>query len=114
MTIVTDTLKTGEYIVYEANGTRSRDVVAGVLGSTFLPAGTILGQLTADDTFVPYDEGASTGAEDVAGILFEGQSGTKDIVITARDTEVVLSKLTYTGTEATVVAGLKALGIITR
>jgi len=66
--------------------------------------------------YVEYDAAGTTGAQTVAGVLYEGvpDGVAVDRTVIVRDAEVVLTHLTYTGTEATVVAGLKALGIVTR
>lgn len=66
--------------------------------------------------YVPYDAAATNGAATVAGILLmDIASGvTAKRAIVARDATVKNYKLIYTGTEATVVAGLAALGIIAR
>lgn len=114
MAAVSDTKRTAEFMVSEANGYRSREDRTAALGGTVLPAGTLLGRLTAGGNYVPYVEGAATGAQTVSGILFEGNSGTALRTIIVRDAEVNLNHITYTGTEATVIAGLNALGIAVR
>jgi hypothetical protein len=104
---------TGSFIVREANGYRSRDV-GNVVGGTApgLPAGQVLGRLTSGGNYVPFNSGASTGAEIVAGILFAPQVGTDTATIINADAEVTLADLTYTSAqEAAVIAGLRALGI---
>jgi len=66
--------------------------------------------------YVAYDAAATNGAAKVAGILLIGleEDGEEKRAIVARDTTVKSYKLDYTGTEATVLAGLAALGIIAR
>lgn len=66
--------------------------------------------------YAPYAAAATDGTATVAGILFEGAPASYDDVATIinRDAEVALAHLTYTGTEAVVVAGLLALGIKVR
>jgi hypothetical protein len=105
-------IRTAEFIVSEANGYRAREEATVVAGAG-LVAGAVLGRL-ANGNYVAYDEGADTGAEDVSGILFGGAIGTGPATVIVRDAEVNLAHLTYTGTEATVVAGLNALGIAVR
>jgi hypothetical protein len=106
--------RTAEFIVSEANGYRSREeatVAAGVAPG--LAAGAVLGRL-ANGNYVAYDEGAATGAEDVSGILFAPAVGTIPATVIVRDAEVNYKHLTVTGTKATIVAGLNALGIAVR
>ena len=115
MTILTDTMRTAEFIVRLANGTRSVDEVTVDAASGALVAGNVLGKITATGDYVAYDESAVTGAEDVSGILFEGIGAVEDLRTVVNDAaEVELSALTFTGTEATVIAGLLALGIKAR
>jgi len=66
--------------------------------------------------YAPYAAAATDGTATVAGILWEGTPASYDDVATIinRDAEVNLAHLTYTGTEAVVVAGLLALGIKAR
>ncbi len=66
--------------------------------------------------YVVYDATATDGSATVAGVLYEGVESTHDgdAVIIKRDAEVKHNKLVYTGTKATVVAGLADLGIISR
>jgi hypothetical protein len=104
------------FFVSEANGYRSRATGTVVGGAApGLPAGQVLGRLTANGNYVAFDSGAATGAEDVAGILYEGAVGTVDRTIVDNDAEVTLSDLAYTtAQEAAVISGLAALGIKVR
>jgi len=114
MVAVSDTKRTAEFLVSEANGYRSRESRTAALGATRLPAGTLLGRLTAGGNYVPYNEGAATGAQTVSGILFEDGINTALATIIVRDAEVNIDHITYTGTKATVIAGLNAIGIAVR
>lgn len=112
---------TANFIVSEANGMyRSRDVGTVAAGAApGLLAGTILGKLTAGGNFVAYDPAASTGAQTIAGILFEAAVGTVKKTIVVRDAEVNGAHLIYQAgandaAKATANAALKALGIIVR
>lgn len=66
--------------------------------------------------YVAYSASATDGSATVAGVLYEGVESTHDAdaTIIKRDAEVKHYKLNYTGTKATVVAGLADLGIISR
>lgn len=59
-----------EFLISEANGTRSRDqVTVTVPGSTTLKAGLVLSQLSATGKYVAYDNSGTDGTEDAAAIL---------------------------------------------
>ncbi len=65
--------------------------------------------------YVAYDNTATNGAAQVAGVLWATQIGTEKATILARDAEVDLAQLIYpSGTAAAVTAGLAALNIIVR
>lgn len=115
MAALTMTNRTASFIESEANGFRSRADVTVDATAGALVAGNIMGIVTATGDYEVYAAGETNGTEDVAGILYEGidASEAKRTMI-VRDCEVSLADLTYTGTEATVVAELAALGIITR
>lgn len=121
MAQLNETRGTANFLVSEANGMyRSRDegtVAAGTAPG--LIAGTILGKLTAGGNYVRYDPGANTGAEGIAGILFEAAVGTVKRTVVTRDAEVNGAHLIYqaganAAAKATANAALKALGIIVR
>ena len=116
------------YLVSEANGTRSRDVVTIAEGVHALP-GTVLGKVTATGHYVPLDpangsgEGQSPdGSQTAVAVLFaevDATLGEKPGVITARDAEVAAHALLWpTGiTEQQKTAALAQLaqaGIVAR
>jgi hypothetical protein len=92
-------------------------LAAGVVGT--LAAGTVLGKVTASDTYNVYNPASTDGTQTVAAILFEaGKAGDKRTA-TTRDAEVKTAKLVwFAGANATQInaglAALKALGIIAR
>lgn len=116
----------GEFVVSEANGSRSREAVTvTVPANTTYEAGTVLGQLSADGKYVQYDDAETDGREDAAGVLYEevvndtGGAVDVDGVIVARDAEVRRADLVYAdGTSAQdkldAEADLAAIGIIAR
>jgi hypothetical protein len=121
MASLTDLRGTACFIVSEAaNIYRSREQVTVAAGAApGLEPGTILGRLTADGNYVPLNTGASTGAEDVSGILFEGAIGTVERTVVVRDAEVNAHALIYPAgandaAKATINAALDELGIIVR
>ncbi|CAM5194750.1 Bacteriophage lambda head decoration protein D OS=Bosea thiooxidans OX=53254 GN=SAMN05660750_03335 PE=4 SV=1 [Bosea thiooxidans] len=112
---------TANFLVSEANGMyRSRDVGTVAAGAApGLQPGTILGKLDSGGNYVAYDPAVTTGAEDIAGILFEAAVGTVKRTIITRDCEVNGAHLVYQAgandaAKATANAALKALGIIVR
>lgn len=118
-----ETMKRGNaaFLVTEANGYRSRDVVTVTVPSGGLEAGTILGKLTDTSKYVRHDASAETGAEDETAILLAGvtEAGDAELTVIARDAEVNGAHLTYEdGADANQITAsntaLAALGIIVR
>lgn len=72
MSTQTETQHTAEFIVSEAEGTRSRDqVTVTVPADTTWEAGLVLGKITATSKYVEYDNGNGDGTETAAAILYE-------------------------------------------
>ena len=120
--VLTDGARAGCYIVSEAsNPQRSREQGALAAGNA-LAAGTVVGRLTATKEFTAYDPAAATGAEVVAGILFDNVSaGTaaKRAVFSVRDMEANGHELVWPSgstpsQKAAGEAALAKLGIIVR
>lgn len=99
MTVLEQNLKTtAHYLVSEANGYRSRDLVTVASGSGILLAGAVLGKITASGKYAPYAPAASDGSETAAAILYEGCDATDadvERMATRRDSEVVSELLVY-------------------
>lgn len=120
MATVTDTPRAGAFIVSEANGGRSREVVTVTATGGALAAGTVLGKITATGKYVRHDDAASDGSETAAAILYAPIGAVEaNVTVIARDTVVAGSYLTYEAsataleiTEAN--AELAAVGIIVR
>ncbi len=89
----------GEFIISEANGSRSRE--SGTLTSgENLVAGAVLGIVA--NKYVEYDNAASSGAETAVAILFDAVDATDDdadCVVLVRDAEVNASELIYEATQ---------------
>ena len=121
MAVLTEGTHTGEFLISEANGYRSRDTIV-VLTGEVLNAGTIIGKVTASGKNVRYDPVSSNGSETVAGIVFGNIDATDadaNAVIISRDSEVNNELLTYSdGADASAITTanteLEALGIIVR
>lgn len=116
------------YLVSEANGTRSRDVVTLAQGHNCQP-GTVLSKVTATGKYVPVDPTNGTGEGETPDgshiavvVLFaavDATAGDKPAVITARDAEVEAAALIWpaaiTPTQKTAALGqLAAVGIVAR
>lgn len=120
MAPVTQTVKTAEFLVSEANGCRSRAEVTVDATGGALVAGTILGVVTASGKYVRHNAGAVDGSENEAAVLYEGIGAVEDTrTVILRDAEVTQSLLTYeVGADAAQItasnAALAALGIIVR
>jgi len=100
-----ETRHTSEFLVSEADGTRSRDAgVITVPANTTLGVGYVLGRLTASPgKYVPYDNVGTDGSEVAYGILYEdvvnGTGAPVDIKATVinMDAEVRSADLVFLG-----------------
>ncbi|MFD2755391.1 head decoration protein [Comamonas terrae] len=116
------------YLVSEANGTRSREVVTIAQGQNLLP-GAVLGKVTATGKYVAVDPangsgegGTPDGSQTAVAVLFAAVDTTtaeKPGVITARDAEVAAHALAWpAGTtepqKTAALAQLAAMGIVAR
>lgn len=112
---LTETFRTGHFLLSEASGTRSREEVTIDLAAAAMVPGTVVSKLTATGKWVAYDDVGTDGSEVAAGILYaavaDSAADQKGVVL-VRDCEVTGSRLT--GSNANAVADLKALGIIVR
>lgn len=86
---------TGEFILSEANGNRSRDnVTVTVPSNTTLEPGHVLAKLSATGKYVEYDNSGSDGSEAAAGVLYgklvndTGAPVDMDGVVVNQDAEV--------------------------
>ncbi|MDQ7990174.1 MAG: head decoration protein [Candidatus Dactylopiibacterium sp.] len=108
--------RTGEHIISEASGTRSREVVTIVSGAGKLFPGQVLGKITASGKFDAYDNSdTTTGIGAAAAVLYsavDATNGDVKAVVHVRDCEVTSSLLTGIDTAGT--ADLATLGVIVR
>ncbi len=71
MASLTEGTHAGEFLLSESPGTQSRENgTVTVPANTTLADGTVLAQLSADDTYVEYDDVGTDGSEAAAGILY--------------------------------------------
>ena len=121
MTTLTEGRYTGEHIISEASGTRSRDVVTLIAGQS-LPPGAVLGKITASGKYTLLAPAATDGSEVACAVLFaavDASAADKAAVVTARDAEVAGAALTWpagmdAGEKTAATAELKLLGIVIR
>ncbi|WP_366656618.1 head decoration protein [Fodinicurvata sp. EGI_FJ10296] len=121
MTTLSEGRRTGEFLVSEAGGYRSRDQVR-VLTDQPLPAGTVLGRVTASGVYAPLDPAAEDGSETATGILYANLAPAPDpqaATVIARDAEVNGHCLEWPGAatpehRAAAVDDLAARGLIIR
>lgn len=119
MSMKIEPVRTGEYLVSEANGSRSRD--EGILASGKLVAGTVLALNTNGD-YVQLDPAATDGTEVAKAILYSSTDATlepKPIVTHTRACEVSRELLTFPEAATDVqisaaLADLEARGVIAR
>ena len=119
-TVLTETNHTGEHLVSEANGHRSREV--GTITGGKFQAGTVLGQITASKKWTILAPAATDGSQTAAAVLFEGCDATsvdQSRTLHVRSCEVnglvIVWPAGITNPQKTAaVASLAAAGIIVR
>lgn len=123
MAAKTEPRHSGEFLLSEAEGTRSRDNIKIASGAGKVVAGAVLGKVTASGKFLPHNPGASDGTQTAIAVLLDAVDATSAdaaCVAITRDAEVKAAELTYhastdTAPElAAVQASLAAVGIIVR
>lgn len=119
MTTLTQGYLTGEFLISEAPGDRSRSTVTvTVTGNTALPSGTVLGKITATGKFIKYSDAAADGSQTAVGVLLNalpGVNGDYQAVIFDDDCEVIGSVLNGgAGLDANGTADLVARGFKVR
>ena len=121
MALKTQGFLTGEFLVSEAEGTRSRDqLTVTISGGVALPSGTVLGKITATGKYLKPTTGAADGSQTAAAVLLTDlgattANGDYQTVAITRDAEVISSLLNGgTGPLAGAAASLATVGIIVR
>ena len=97
MSVKTESVYTGEFLVSEGNNTISREQVPLAANLTMMP-GTVVGKASADGIYSPLDPSADDGTQNAAGILYAGkvtEASGGDGIIIARLAEVVDSLLIW-------------------
>lgn len=117
--VLTQGVQTGEFILSEADGQRSREnAVVTVAGLVALPSGTVLGKVTATGKFIKYDNAAVDGSQAAAAVLIgecPAVNGDHVRAVINTDAEVIGAMLNGgAGVDAPGKADLLALGIKVR
>jgi hypothetical protein len=121
MTVINESRHAGEFMVSEANGHRSREVVTIASGAA-LEAGTVLGKVTASGNYKLHDAAAADGSENAVAVLYaraDASGGDVQATAIVRDAEVADGALTFksgiSGADRTAaIADLATVGIIAR
>lgn len=120
-TAITEGRHPGEFLLSEAPGTRSREVVT-ISDSVAITPGMVLGKVTADGKYQAYDNAdavVGTGVALAVAMYPLGATDTdRDITVIARDAEVngnIIDWGAEAGADKTAgIADLLAVGIIVR
>ncbi len=121
MATIIETSHDAEFLVSEASGTRSREVVTLISGQN-LAAGVVLGEITASGKYTQFNQDASDGSQTAAAILrsaCDASGGDKQCVVVARDAEVNGAEIAWpsdieTAEKAAGIADLAGEGIVVR
>jgi len=115
MTIKTEGLHAGEFLLSEATGTRSREAITLAASTAVLPAGQVLGRITTSGLYAAYDPAASDGRQAAAAVLWAPlgiSTQPQRSVAIVRDAEVKRALLT--GLDGDAEDLLAAFGVIAR
>lgn len=120
MTIKTEGLHAGEFLLSEATGTRSREEITLAASTAVLPAGQVLGRITTSGLYAAYDPAAydpaaSDGRQAAAAVLWAPlgiSTQPQRSVAIVRDAEVKRALLT--GLDGDAEDLLAAFGVIAR
>jgi hypothetical protein len=123
MTVFNEGRGAGEFLLSEANGNRSRDVVTVASGAGVIAPGTVLGKLTSGGKYTPSPATGSDGSQTAVAVALYGCDATsadQKVVVIARDAEVNTNLLAYASSvddaakKAAKATQLAAVGIIVR
>ncbi len=121
MAVQTEGNRLNDFLKWEQEKLYSREKVTIASGED-LALGEVVGIVTASGEYEAFDQDASDGTETAAGIViaaYDATSAAVEGVIICRDAIVIEDNLVFpsditAGEQATAMASLKALGIITR
>jgi hypothetical protein len=115
-----ETLPAGSFIYSEANGRLSRENIVIASGAGIIPAGRVLGLVTANSKYDNYrSDNAPVGVSIARGLLYaevDATSADQPAVLIARYAEVVNARVSTEvgGDKAAGLTGLATLGIVAR
>lgn len=120
--VKTQSINQNEWLLSEAEGTRSREqVTVTVADGVLLPSGTVLGQVAVTKKYVKHADSASDGSQTAVAILATPLDGTDIVngdypaVIFARDCEGISTLLNGgAGPSGNASTELRAVGIVPR
>src|SRR5262245_50746816 len=111
----TEGFHAGEFLLSEGAGAISREQVTLAATAEALPAGLILGIVTASGEYAPYDNAATDGTEVAVAILYAPKPASTEpqaATVVARLAEVI--DVSLTGLNDAARADFKARNIIVR
>lgn len=123
MTVFNEGRYAGEFLLSEANGSLSREVVTVASGAGVIAPGTVLGKLTSGGKFVPSPATGSDGSQTAVAVALYGCDATsadQKITVIARDAEVNANLISHASSvddatkRAAKATQLAAVGIIVR
>lgn len=119
MTTLNQPIEPLEFLLSEGDGMISREqVTVTVAGGVAIPAGQVLGKITATSKYVIHNTGAGDGSQNAAAILgypLAGVNGDYRSLVFVRYCEVIGNRLNNSVAPITAtVTALTALGIIVR
>ena len=84
----------GDWLKWEEDNLYSREAITLVAGAGDLKTGTVLGKITASGKYTQFDQDASDGSEDAAGVLVldADASGSDDVEAVAITHEAILNQ----------------------
>ena len=115
---LTDSIRNGEFLLSEGNGSISRDEVT--LGAGAFVPGMVLGKRDTNGSYYPLDPAKEDGSQVAAAICWGVYAGTKSgAVVVKRLAEVQDSKLTWPDditpeNKALAIEQLETAGIVVR
>ena len=112
---ITEIRRPGEFLISEASGTRSRSTATIASGQGVVPAGQVLGKVTASGKLVKYSNAAADGSQTAIGILYgsvDATSADAPCIVIDLDAEVAAAELP--GLDAAAITDLAALGFKVR
>ena len=119
--MLTETTRTAEFLVSEANGDRAREQIIVAYGSDLEP-GTVLGEVTTTGKYKRLDPDATDGSESATAVLYghaPASGGDVRAVAIARDAVVVARALKFasgvdSAAQQLAIASLAERGIVAR